>query len=106
MAQPSPACHPATTMATSVKNSTNGGNPSRAAVPASRGRARSGRRASRAVTSAVRALPSAARIRPATTNMAALTSPWPSMCSRTAAVASGPPTAAPRAMMPMCSMLE
>ena len=53
----SPRCQPAITMATSVKNSPNGGSPSSAAVPTSSGRARSGRRASSPRTSSVGCCP-------------------------------------------------
>ena len=53
-----PAVQPATTMPTSEKNRLNGGNPSSAAMPASQGTARPGRRASSPRTSAIAVVPS------------------------------------------------
>ena len=106
IAQLRPARQPARTIATSEKNSANGGNPSRAVMPTTSGTARSGRRASSPRTSAMLVVPSAASTRPATTNRLALASPCPMRCSSTAARAIGPPTAAPTASTPMCSMLE
>ncbi len=94
------------TIVTSEKNRANGGKPSRVAIPATKGTASRGWRARRARTSAMVDVPSTAWMRPATTKRLAFASPCPSTWSSTAASASGPPTAAPIAMIPMCSTLE
>ncbi len=64
-----------------------------------------GRRASSARTPSIWLVPSAAMISPEVRNNTLLARPWPRMWSNTAAMASGMPAAAPRAMSPMCSML-
>ena len=104
-ASPIPAAQPASRMFTTAKKIPNGGKPSRATMPTNHGTARPGRRVRRARTSAMTGVPSAERIRPETTKSVALISPWASTYSSTAGIA-GAPMAAPRAMTPMCSMLE
>src|SRR5690606_12841542 len=105
-AQPSPVANPARTMATSLANSVNGGNPSRASSPAPSAKASIGARTPRPRTASMRLVPRACWTRPAARNDTALASPWPRMCSSTAAMARRVPIAVPRASRPMCSMLE
>ena len=59
-----------------------------------------GRRASRARTPSIWLVPSAAMISPEVRNSTLLARPWPRMCSRTAAMASGMPAAAPKGDQP------
>ena len=104
-AQPSPTSNSARAMSSSLEKRLNGGSPSRATSPTPKTPPRAGRRASRARTPSIWLVPSAAMISPEVRNSTLLARPWPRMCSSTAAMASGIPAAAPRAMSPMCSML-
>ena len=104
-AQPRPTATSARTMFSSLAKRLNGGRPSRATRPKPKIPPSTGRRDSRAGTFAISLVPSARRISPEARKSTALARPWPRMCSRTAAIASELPAAAPRAIRPMCSML-
>src|ERR1019366_3621790 len=99
------AANSARTMFSSLAKRLNGGRPRRATRPKPKIPPSTGRRDRRAGTFAISLVPSARRISPEARKSTPLARPWPRMCSRTAAIASELPAAAPRAIRPMCSML-
>src|SRR5690606_11463910 len=103
-----PSCSAASARArpTSLAKSAPGGRPSSARVATPNTPPSTGARLSRPRTPAIRVVPSRCRMWPLPRQATVLARPWPAMCSRTAAIASRPPTATPSAIRPMCSMLE